>query len=243
MSTTRSLRRSDPPAEAVREVLKNLPKVARLDMRGGSTHYVLVLGSPWDDLVGIDLASGSLIRLRVPWTEANPPDLSAFDVVEATLAADPETDDLAHPEAATVSHLPRLIGSLRGRAVKHLLTRVQAPLDGPLLGFRGPSAPFWEFDGTRPSTALVVPTRGPQLLRRHEDLSTWVRFGWERDDVWLRCEDREASRALDAARRELLSGKELATALGFKPAFLLASLSRPYDGHCYKICVGLLPRA
>ena len=131
MSPTRTMRRSDPPAEAVRDVLKNLPRTDRLDMRGGSVHYVLVLGSPWDDLVGIDLASGSLIRLRVPWSQANPPDLSAFDVVEAILAADPETDDLAHPEAATVSRLPRLIGSLRGRAIKQILSRVQAPLDGP----------------------------------------------------------------------------------------------------------------
>ena len=69
-------------------------------------------------------------------------------------------------------------------------SRLAAPPDGPLLGFPGPAAPYWEFRGPRPSAALVVPTRGPQLIRRVEDGSTWVRFGWERDDVWLPVEDR-----------------------------------------------------
>jgi hypothetical protein len=55
--------------------------------------------------------------------------------------------------------------------------------DGPLLGFPGPSAPYWEFRGFRPSVALIEPTRRPQLIRRQADGTTWVRFGWDRDDV------------------------------------------------------------
>ena len=55
-------------------------------------------------------------------------------------------------------------------------------------------------------------------------------------------EDRHAARALDAARRDRLSGKALATALGFRPQYLLASLSQPRDGHCYKVCTAVLPR-
>jgi len=78
--------------------------------------------------------------------------------------------------------------------------------------------------------------------RRHADRSTWVRFGWDRDDVWLPVEDRHAARALDAARRERLSGKALATALGFEPQYLLVTVSPPRDGHCYKVCAAVLPR-
>ena len=181
-------------------------------------------------------ASGS------PWPDGHEPDLTAFDVVEATLADDPERDDLAQPEATTVTGLPRQVGTLRGRKVRRLLERLAAPPDGPLLGFPGPSAPYWEFRGIRPSAALVVPTRGPQLIRRPADGSTWVRFGWHRDDVWLPVEDTRAARALDAARRDRLSGKDLATALGFSPHYLLASVSRPRDGHCYKVCSAILPR-
>ena len=163
-------------------------------------------------------------------------------MVEATLADDPERDDLAQPEAATAAGLPRQVGTLRGRRVRRMLQRLAAPPDGPLLGFPGPAAPYWEFRGARPSAALIVPTRGPQLMRRPVDGSTWVRFGWKRDDVWLPVEDRHAWRALDAARRERLSGKALDTALGFTPQYLLASLSQPRDGHCYKVCTAVLPR-
>jgi len=204
--------------------------------------YVLVLGCTPEDTTGIDLSSGVIVRLRVDWPDDHPPDLESFDVVEATIAEHPDRDDLAQPEAVTVIGLPRQMGKLRGKAVRKMLQSLQAPIDGPLLGFRGPSAPYWEFTGDRPSVALIVATRGPQLFRRQEDGTTWVRFGWERDDVWLTCADAHATRSLVAARRERLAGKEMATALGFKPHYLLTALSRPWDGHCYKTCVAILPR-
>jgi len=208
---------------------------------GGTKLLVLVLASTHQDTTAVDLASGAIVRLRVPWPEQHEPDLAAFDIVEATLADDPERDDLAQPEATTVADLPRHVGTLRGRRVRRHLQRLAAPPDGPLLGFAGPSAPYWEFRGNRPSTALITPSRGPQLIRR-PDHSTWVRFGWNRDDVWLPMTDRNAARALDAARRDRLSGKELTTALGFRPYYLLVSLTGPQDGYCSKVCAAVLPR-
>jgi hypothetical protein len=215
---------------------------ARLVVRGGATLRLLVLASSPEDTVAIDLSSGALLRLRVPWPDGHGPDLASFDVVEAPLADDPERDDLAQPDAATTTDLPRHVGTLRGRRVRRLLKAVAAPPHGPLLGFPGPSAPYWEFRGVRPSVALIVPMRGPQLLRRDEDDTAWVRFGWDREDVWLPVEDEEAIRCLDAARVDRLSGKALAGALGFRPQYLLATITAPRDGHCYKVCSGVLPR-
>jgi hypothetical protein len=244
MAPDRSLRFApkNPSTTATKELLRHLPRHPLLDLPAGETLYVLVLGCTPEDTTGIDLASGALVRLRVTWPEDHLPDLASFDVVEAKIADYPDSDDLAQPEAVTVTGLPRQIGKLHGREVRKMLQRIQAPLDGPLLGFRGPSAPYWEFAGDRPSVALIVATRGPQLFRRHDDGTTWVRFGWERDDVWLLCADAHATRSLVSARRERLAGKEMATALGFKPHYLLAALSRPYDGHCYKTCMAILPR-
>jgi len=224
-----------------RAMLRSLPRRQRVSVHGGVTLGLLVLACNDDDTIAVDLSSGALVRLRVPWPEAHAPDLAAFDVVEATLADDPERDDLAHPEAVATNGLPRQVGTLHGRRVYRLLKQLAAPADGPLLGFVGPAAPYWEFRGARPSTALIVPSRGPQLIRRTADQSTWVRFGWDRDDVWLPVEDPHAARSLDAARQERLSGKPLATALGFAPKYLLASLSRPRNGHCYKVCAAVLP--
>jgi hypothetical protein len=223
-------------------VRRSARRKERVPTAGGSTLHLLVLSSTREDTTVVDLATRTVMRVRVPWPEGHEPDIATFDVVEVTLANDPERDDLAQPEATTVADLPRHVGTLRGRRLRKLLDRLVASPDGPLLGFPGPSAPYWEFRGFRPSVALIEPTRRPQLLRRHADASTWVRFGWDRDDVWLPVEDRNAARALDAARRDRLSGKSLSTALGFEPQYLLVTVSPPRDGHCYKVCAAVLPR-
>ena len=81
--------------------------------------------------------------------------------------------------------------------------------------------------GFRPSLALIEPTKGPVLFRRIGDRSAWVRFGWGRSDNWLPVEDPRLERALDVARRDRLQGKDLASALGFKPHYLVAAVSHP----------------
>jgi hypothetical protein len=234
-----SSKTSTDPARFLR---RSARRKERVPTAGGSTLHLLVLSSTREDTTVVDLATRTVMRVRVPWPEGHEPDISTFDVVEVTLADDPERDDLAQPEATTVADLPRHVGTLRGRHLRKLLRRLVASPDGPLLGFPGPSAPYWEFRGFRPSVALIEPTRRPQLIRRQADGTTWVRFGWDRDDVWLPVEDRNAARALDAARRERLSGKSLSTALGFEPQYLLVTVSPPRDGHCYKVCAAVLPR-
>jgi hypothetical protein len=235
-------RRPETTTDPARLLRRSARRKERVPTAGGSTLHLLVLSSTVEDTTVVDLATRTVMRVRVPWPEGHEPDISTFDVVEVTLAEDPERDDLARPEATTVADLPRHVGTLRGRHLRKLLRRLVASPDGPLLGFPGPSAPYWEFRGFRPSVALIEPTRRPQLIRRQADGTTWVRFGWDRDDVWLPVEDRNAARALDAARRERLSGKSLSTALGFEPQYLLVTVSPPRDGHCYKVCAAVLPQ-
>jgi len=235
-------RPTEAPSDPTRLLRRSARRTQPVPTAGGSTLHLLVLSSTTEDTTVVDLATRTVMRVRVPWPQGHEPDIATFDVVEVTLADDPERDDLAQPEALTVADLPRHVGTLRGRHLRKLLRQLVAAPDGPLLGFPGPSAPYWEFRGFRPSVALIEPTRRPQLIRRHADSSTWVRFGWDRDDVWLPVEDRHAARALDAARRERLSGKALATALGFEPQYLLVTVSPPRDGHCYKVCAAVLPR-
>jgi len=202
----------------------------------------MVLACSPDDTVAVDLANGAIARLRVPWPEGREADFAPFEVVDATMAPDPERDDLAQPEAVTVAGVPERVGELTGRRARRVLRHLVAPTEQHLLGFPGTSAPYWEFRGMRPSVALVVPARGPLLFRRREDDSVWARFGWPRSDNWLPVEDRRAMAALWAARRDRLSGKDLANALGYRPHFLVVALSKPTGGHCYKTVVALLPR-
>ena len=232
----------DPAVRATKRLITSTPQRDSVDLRSGASIYGLVLGSTNESTTVIDLASQAIVRWRIPWPSDIETDLAAFDVVEGQLAENIERDDLAQPEAVTLFDLPRRLGTYRGRRVRAWLEQLASPADGPLFGFRGPSAPYWEFRGERPSVALIAADRGPQLLRRPDDGSTWVRFGWFGDDVWLLCEDQHAIRTIEATRRTTLSGKDLATALGFRPTYVLTTLSQPLDGHCYKSCTGLLPR-
>lgn len=225
-----------------RDLVRSISPRDRIAVEGGSALTLLVLACNEEDTAGIDLASGALVRARVPWPAGHRPDLAPFDVVEAVLADEPERDDLAQPEAVSARGLPRHLGTLHGRRVRQLLHPLAAPMEEHVLGFPGISAPYWEFRGFRPSLALLVPTKGPVLFRRAGDRSVWIRFGWGRSDNWLPVDDLGTIRALDAARRDRLQGKDLASALGFKPHYLVASVSRPRDGHCYKTIRALVPR-
>jgi hypothetical protein len=227
-------------AQDIARAIKARP---RIEVAGGTTLTLLVLACHPEDTTGVDLASGTLVRVRVEWPDDHGPDLTPFDVVEVLLADEPERDDLAQPEAVTAKGLPRHLGTLHGRRVRTVLHRLAAPVEDHVLGFAGASAPYWEFRGFRPSLALVVPTKGPVLFRRIGDRSVWVRFGWGRSDNWLPVEDPLAERALDVARRDRLSGKDLAAALGFKPHYLVAAVTTPRDGHCYKTVRAVLPRS
>jgi len=202
----------------------------------------MVLSCSTDDTTAVDLSSGAVVRLRVDWGTEDEPGYAPFDLVDARLAADPQRDDLAQPEAVNVTGIPERVGTLGGRRARKLLKRLVAPPEQHLLGFAGAAAPYWEFHGMRPSVALVVPTRGPLLFRRRSDDSVWARFGWPRSDNWLPVEDRRAVASLWAARRDRLMGKDLASALGFRPHFVVVALSRPRSGHCYKTVSALLPR-
>ena len=157
------------PTDASRLARRSARRKERVPTAGGSTLHLLVLSSTREDTTVVDLATRTVMRVRVPWPPEHDPDISTFDVVEVTLADDPERDDLAQPEATTVADLPRHVGTLRGRQLRKLLERLVASPDGPLLGFPGPSAPYWEFRGFRPSVALIEPTRKPQLIRRQAD--------------------------------------------------------------------------
>jgi len=213
----------------------------RLAPRPPGTSRFLVLACGPEDTAAVELGTGALTRLRIDWGDRQP-NLPPFSVIDVPLSGQVDTEDLAQPEAVTAAAVPELAGELRRRPLRRLLRHLVAPAEPHLLGFPGVSQPYWEFRGMRPSLALVVPTRGPLVFLRRSDGSTWVRFGWPRSDNWLPVEDRRVVAALWAARRDRLSGKDLAGALGFRPHYLLVALSAPRGGHCYKTVVAFLPR-
>jgi hypothetical protein len=230
-----------PPPTRVPEPIRER-RSRRLPPLPRGSHRCMVLCCGPEDITGVDMGSGAIVRLRTDDPESSESTLSAFDLIDTTWAKNPERDDLAQPEAVSVDGPPEPVGTLRGSRARRVLRRLVAPAEQNLLGFAGSSAPYWEFAGMRPSVALVVPSRGPLLFRRRSDRSVWARFGWPRSDNWLPVEDRRAIAVLWASRRDRLAGKDLAKALGFKPHFVVVTLSKPRDGYCYKTVSAILPR-
>ena len=127
--------------------------------RGGSSLTLLVLACNEEDTAGIDLASGALVRARVPWPSGHRPDLAPFDVVETVLADRPERDDLAQPEAVSAHGLPRHLGTLHGRRVRQLLHPLAAPMEEHVLGFPGCRRPIGNSAAFAPHWPCSYPRR------------------------------------------------------------------------------------
>jgi len=233
---------SKKPEKINRRLVNRTPATEFVDIEPGSTMLAVVLGSSSSITTVIDVASKAIVRWRIPWPEGVESDLRLFDLVEGELAFSLERDDLAQPEALSLADLPVRLGTYRDKRLRGWLEKLTTPIEGQLFGFRGPSSPYWDFRGERPSVALITPERGPQVLRRDDDGTTWVRFGWSGEDVWLFCDDPTVIRMMETTRVASLSGKDLASALGYKPQYVLAALSNPVQGRSYKVCLGILPR-
>jgi hypothetical protein len=233
---------SKKPEKINRRLVHKTPHSDFVDIEPGSSMLAIVLGSSKSITTVLDVASKTIVRWRVPWPTDVESDLRLFDLVRGELAFSIERDDLAQPEAINLTDLPVRLGSYRGKRLRKWLEALKTPSEGQLFGFRGPSSPYWEFRGERPSVALITPERGPQVLRRDDDGTTWVRFGWAGEDIWLFCDDPALIRMMETTRVASLSGKDLAAALGYKAQYVLAVLSAPVGGHCYKVCLGILPR-
>src|ERR1700684_2103955 len=134
----------DPAVRATKRLIERTPQRASVDLSGGSTVHGLVLGSTNESTTVVDLPSHAIVRCLVPWPANVETDLAAFDVVEGQLADNVERDDLAQPEAVTLLDLPRRLGTYRGRRVRTWLQQLASPADGPLFGFRGRGAHYWE---------------------------------------------------------------------------------------------------
>jgi hypothetical protein len=137
--TARARREPETPTDPARLLRRSARRREKIPTSGGSTLHLLVLSSTLEDTTVVDLATRTVMRVRVPWPENYDPDITLFDVVEVTLADDPERDDLAQPEATTAADLPRHVGTLRGRQLRKSrgpTARVSRPL-GSLLGVPG----------------------------------------------------------------------------------------------------------
>jgi hypothetical protein len=205
--------------------------VPRLSAEPGAALELLVLAADAGHCAGVDLESGVLVRAWSPERPAR--QLRPYDVVEVTIAADPEAvPDPTEPEALVLEGAPEPVGRIVGRRAEKLLRPLLHPKDAPLLSSHAPAIPFWERCADHPSIALVEPEGPIVLLRQPAYLA--CRFAWQGKVRDLPCLDRRLAAEMDRTdRRHLVAEKR---------SRLLVALTPPIDGHCHKVVEAVLRR-
>ena len=178
---------------------------------------LLVLSVSELGLAAVDLASGAIVRAGVE--DVHGVELHPYDVVSARLAADSEPLDRTQPEAVVLDGAPTPLHRLAPRRADRWLRPLLHPERCHLLGFAGPSIPFWELDGSRPSVALVA---APAQVRSTRDGALRCRFLWR-------------SLVHDLP---LVAGP--AASLPAEASRVVVALTAPIEGHCHKVVAGLL---
>ncbi|MCU1491657.1 MAG: hypothetical protein JWM85_3062 [Acidimicrobiaceae bacterium] len=222
-------------------------RTGELPARGAGTQLACaVLSASNEEWVGVDLASGALLRSPAgsagAFHAAGEPVPGRLQVVELTLAQIEHPSDPARPEAVEPAGPLEPVGWLRPRRTRKLLRRLAAPerQGAPLLGTWGPSAAYADLDGTTPSAVVVPLGRQALSLGRSRNGAPEAILTWGRVTQGLPLLDPVAAESAMSARHAL-DGARLAAALGFRPGFALLALLGVEGGHARKVVLALFP--
>ncbi len=201
----------------------------------GSVLELMVVASGRRSCIGVDLDSGAFIRTV---ESVSRPLLKPFTVVRGTTAP-PEYERPEHPELATFDRALIPVGSIAPKRAYRLTRPLLHPKHRPLLGFHGPSIPWWDRDTSGPSVAIVEVDRSVRANLTAHGLR--ARFVWNSNVQDLPLEDLRVLERLDWVSPRQTGALPLAEMLGFRPTRLVVAIGRPHNGYCSKVIAGLLP--
>lgn len=203
----------------------------RLHDSPGTTLRLLIVATGERHCAGIDLVSGALVRA---WSQfAVDPRLRPYDIVEVTVANNSDVlPDPTEPDTIVIAGPPRLSGHMAGRPVRRLICPLLHPENAPLLGFHGPTVPFWERRPDHPSVALAEPHT--PLVVTAETGGLWCHFSWGGRPQVLACQDPRLAAFFGRTGRKLAE---------MRPGTdVVVALEPPVEGHCHKVVEAVVPR-
>jgi hypothetical protein len=201
----------------------------------GSTLELMVLASGRRSCIAVDLDSGAFVRAIEP---SSRPLLAPFTVVRGR-TIEPEYDRPEQPELASFERPLTPIGLINARRAERFIRPLIHPKNRPLLGFFGPSTPWWEHETTGPSVAVVDIDKTLRANLTANGLR--ARFLWNAGVHDLPLEDLRLLGRLDWVPQHANVGLPLTEMLGFRPNRIVVAISRPLNGYCSKVIAGLLP--
>lgn len=216
---------------------------ALAEARPGARLRCAVLASTGAEWVGVDLASGALVRNRAGGPVPAPAAHRLLQVAEIVLGAPEEAPDPTRPEAVELSEAGEPIGHLKRRRARRLLRHLAAPErpGSPLLGRWGPSIAFEDLDGSAPSLVLVALDGGFELGRGPAgDARCAIHWSTVRQELPLA--DPLAAAAAERIGSAALRGRGVEAAIGFQPGFALVGLGAVRGGYAPKVVLSVLPR-
>ena len=199
----------------------------------GAPIRLLVLAAGPRRSVGIDVASGAIVRTAHPWAER----LEPFDIVDSHIEAEDALPE--RRENVRLAEPPLAVAHWAPRAAERWVRPLLHPRDRSLLGFAAPTRPFWDIDGSEPSVAVISPPSKP-IIRIEPD-GGFCYFPWRSHLHRLPIDDARLVARLQRTARHPTGAVHQLDAFGFEPRRVIVALSRPYAGHCYKVAVGFLP--
>ena len=205
---------------------------------GQSDNFIYV-GHLQSEIFALNTEDRVISRIEVD--EALPTDIPIYAPFTGVARKKNIIGDPSRPELIAFERIEPSSSKPSKSKIIHTLEELDVSGANALLGSLGPSVPYSQLDGNRPSTTIVdvrkkfalgIDPKSGRITATYP-LGSIVINTPIRDPRVVACFPRDI---------ELIDrSKEIAEILGYSPAFLLVALARVYKGYCKKVAVAALP--
>ncbi len=199
----------------------------------------IYLGHLQSEIFALSIDHRSILRI-----ESSEPFPSEVPLYTPFTGYERKRDTLADPSRPELVGFERIepnSSKISKSKIGQTLEELDTSANSALLGSLGPSVPYGQLDGNRPSTTIVdirkkfaigIDPKSSRISVTYP-LGSVIMTTPIRDPRVVACFPRECP-IMDRS-------KEIAEVLGFSPAFLVIALAKVYKGYCKKVAVTALP--
>lgn len=178
---------------------------------------------------------------RIETSEPFPADVPLYTPITGYQRNKEMFGDPSRPELLGFERIEVANSKLSRSKITQIFEELDTSGNNALLGSLGPSVPYGQLDGNRPSTTIIdvrkkfavgIDPKSSRVSATYR-LGTVIMTTPIRDPRVVACFPRDVE-VIDRS-------KVIAEVLGYSPAFLLLALARVYKGYCKKVVVTALP--